>query len=218
MNPVSAPSRAARASALALAALLSACSILGSEKTTFTVYAPNPRVAADPTWPVVRSQLAITTPDTAREADGLRIVVRPTPLEWQVYKGASWAKRPTDMVTDVVLRTLEDSGRIPAVARQGTGIAADYKLVLDLRRFESDYAGAAVPNATIEVSAKLLHANDQSVIASRVFRHAEPAASAAVADVAAAFERALGGIGHGISGWVLVTAAAHDRDGHLPTR
>src|SRR3546814_8916152 len=88
--------------------------------------------------------------------DSLRIAVRPTPGEIQVYKGANWSKPPTQMLEDAVLRALEDSGRIGAVARQGSGINGNYKLVMDVRRFEADYAGAAIPSATIEVNAKLL--------------------------------------------------------------
>ena len=93
---------------------------------------------------------------------------------------------------DTVLHALEDSGKIPAVARQGSGIAADYKLVMDMRRFEADYAGAAVPSATIEVNAKLLHAPDQDIVASHTFLQAVPAAGTDVASVAQAFDQALG--------------------------
>ena len=79
------------------------------------------------------------------------------------------------MIEDTVLRALEDSGKIPPSPAQGSGIGADYKLVMDLRRFEADYAGAAIPSATIEVNAKLLHAGDQRVVASRTFLQVQPA-------------------------------------------
>jgi cholesterol transport system auxiliary component len=113
------------------------------------------------------------------------------------------------MLQDTLMRTLEDSGRIAAVGRQGTGMAADFKLVLDLRRFESDYTQAGVPAATIEVSAKLIHVASQRVAASKVFLQAQPAATTAVADVARAFEQSLAGIGHDIGGWVLLSGEAH---------
>ena len=140
--------------------------------------------------------------------DSLRIAVRPAPGELQVYKDASWARTPTEMIEDGVLRALEDSGSIPAVARQGSGIGADYKLVMDLRHFEADYAGAAVPSAVIEVNAKLLHSHDQSVVASRTFREAVPAAGTDVSLVADAFTRALGDNHARHRG-----LAAHDRTG-----
>ena len=94
--------------------------------------------------------------------DSTRIAVRPVPGELQVYKGASWARTPVEMLEDGVLRTLEDSGRIPAVARQGSGMSADYRLLMDLRHFEADYAAGATPAAVLEVSTKLLHAQDKS--------------------------------------------------------
>ena len=202
---------------LALPLLLAAgaCSILGGGKQPpATVFAPDPRVQADPSWPSVDWQLSINRPDAARMTDSLRIAVRPTPGEVQVYKAAAWAKRPADMVGDAVLHALEDSGRIPAVARQGSGIAADYKLVMDLRRFESDYAGGAMPNATIELHVNLVRTGGQDVVASRTFVQSVPANSTAVADVADAFDRGLGQLAHEVAGWVLVSGDAHQRMGN----
>jgi cholesterol transport system auxiliary component len=116
------------------------------------------------------------------------------------------------MLQDTLMRTLEDSGRIAAVGRQGSGMAADYKLLLDVRRFESDYTqSSGVPAATIEVSAKLVHVASQRVAASKVFLQAQPAATPAVADVAHAFEQSLEKIGHDLGGWVLTTGASHQR-------
>lgn len=206
---------ALRGAALALALALPAlagCALLGaSNGPPATLYAPDPRVPADPAWPTVRWQLALAAPSAASMTDGLRIAVRPTPHELQVYKGAGWAKRPSDMLEDALLRALEDSGRIPAVARRGSGVNADYRLVLDLRRFESDYAGNAVPAAVVEVNAKLLHARDAQVVAARTFVHAAPAASPAVPDVVAAFERSLVAVTGELAGWVLASGEAHER-------
>jgi cholesterol transport system auxiliary component len=202
--------------ALPLLFALASCSILGGkQREPTTLYAPDPRVQADPSWPSVDWQLSISNPEAARMVDSLRIAVRPSPEEVQVYKGASWAKMPTDMVEDAVLRALEDSGKIPAVARQGSGITADYKLVMDLRRFESVYAGGATPNATIEINAKLLHsAGGQDVVASRTFVQSVPAASTAVADVVDAFNRGLGQVAHDVAGWTLVSGEQHQRMAH----
>lgn len=203
------------AAALALA-MLAGCSLLGGgkERTRSTIYAPDPRIQADPAWPAVDWQLSLAPPTSARMIDSFRIAVRPTADELQVYRGASWAKTPTDMLQDTLLRALEDSGKLPAVARQGTGFTADYKLAIDIRRFEADYAGAAMPSATIEVNAKLIHAVDQGIVSSRTFLHAEPSASTDVAQVVDAFSRALAAIGRDMSGWVLATGDAHEREAH----
>ena len=67
-----------------------------------------------------------------------------------------------------------------------------------------------MPSAVVEVSAKLLHASDQAVVGSRVFRHAQPADGTDVALVADAFSRALGATSRDIAGWVLATGQAHE--------
>ncbi|MGH8030920.1 MAG: ABC-type transport auxiliary lipoprotein family protein [Luteimonas sp.] len=202
--------------ALLACAMLGGCASLlgGGEKSQSTLYAPDPRIAADPSWPTADWQLSVSRPSSARMTDTLRISVRPTPDEVQVYKGAAWAKLPSDLVEDTLTRALEDSGRINAIARQGTGVAADYKLVMDLRRFEADYAGNALPSATIEINAKLLHTIDQGIVGSRTFLHAEPAATANVKDVVDAFTKSLTRTGADMALWVLQTGNAHEASAH----
>ena len=203
---------------LLLPLMLGACSILGAgDREPGTIYSPAPRLQADPAWPQVDWQLAVNPPSAPRTVDTFRIAVRPVPGELQVYAGASWARAPTDMVEDVILRTLEDSGKVPGVARRGSGIAPDYRLLLDLRRFEADYAGAAVPAATIEVNAKLLHSTDQQVAASRTFLARQPAADTAVPAVVASFDSALADITRQIAGWVLEAGQQHDQQPHQGT-
>lgn len=203
------------AAMLACAALVSACSLLSPKpKDSPTIFAPDPRVTLDATTPRVGWQLSLTRPVSSGMIDSQRIAVRPVPGEMQVYKGAAWAKRPTDMLEDAVLRALEDSGRIPAVARQGSGVSADYKLVMEVRRFESDYAGNALPSAVIEVNAKLLHSQDQDIVKARTFTHSRAASGTGVDAVVAAFDVALADTTREIATWVLATGQAHDRGAH----
>ena len=194
-----------------MALLLAGCAVMGGTREQTTVYAPDPRVAPDPTWPQADWQLSIDLPTAARMVDSVRIAVRPVPGELQVYRGAIWASGPDEQLQQALLRALEDSGRIAAVARQGSGIAADYRLELDLRRYEADYAGNAVPAATIEVNAKLLHSGDRAIVAAHTFLKAVPAAGTDVARVAEAFGQSLGEIAHDIAGWTLQSGVDHQR-------
>ncbi|GAB2493456.1 ABC-type transport auxiliary lipoprotein family protein [Pseudoxanthomonas sangjuensis] len=199
-----------RAVVLAFATGLSGCSILGSgprEGGGTTIYAPDVRVAADPSWPQVDWSLAIAPPTAPRMLDSTRIAVRPTPGELQVYRGASWSQPPTALVADAVLHALEDSGKIASVARQGSGIRADYKLVLDIRRFEADYAGKAVPDVVIEINAKLLSVRNQTVVVSHTFVQTQPTAGKEAPQVAGAFEQLLSVVAEQIAGWLLNVGA-----------
>jgi cholesterol transport system auxiliary component len=185
---------------------LAGCSVLaGGDRQSTTIYAPQVRVQADPGWPQVSWQLAIAKPSAARLIDSPRINVRPTPGELEVYRGATWSQPATDILEDTLLRGFEDSGKIDAVARIATGIRSDYKLTTDLRRFESDYRGGEVPAATIELNAKLIHSLDQRVVAARTFVVAEPATSAEISSVAAAFETALNKTSSELIGWTLLS-------------
>lgn len=205
---------ASHAIALAAALALGGCTtLIGGNDERDAIYAPSPAVRIDPSWPQLPAQIVLSATSAAAVTDSQRISVRPQPNELQVYKDASWARRPTDMVEDAVLRTLEASEKVGAVARVGSGINADYRLVLDLRRFESDYRDGATPAAIVEVNAKLLHSIDDRVVASRTFVQTQPASSTAVPTVADAFGNALTEIGHQVAGWVLTTGQAHHHDG-----
>ncbi|MGB3394275.1 MAG: ABC-type transport auxiliary lipoprotein family protein [Stenotrophomonas sp.] len=188
---------------------LAGCSLLvNGDRDATTLYAPQVSINTDPAWPHVDWQLAIAKPAAARVVDSPRINVRPTPAELEVYRGATWAQPATDMLENALLRGFEDSGRIRAVARIATGIRADYKLSIDLRRFESDYAGNPAPAATIELNAKLIHSTDQRVVASRTFLVTEPAAGTDLPSVATAFETALNRTTTELVGWTLQAGQA----------
>ena len=202
-----------RAPALAATMLvLAGCSALGSkQRDPVTIYAPLVQVAPDPSWPKVDWQLAVLKPTASRVVDGPRISVRPVPGEVQVYRGASWSQPSTDLIEEVLLNALEDSGKISAVARPASGIRADYRLVLDLRRFDSDYAGTATPSAVIELNAKLLLSRDQRVVASRTFLISTPASGTAIPQVVTAFEQSLQTLGQQVTAWTLAEGEADTR-------
>lgn len=194
--------------ALVLLPGLAGCTLL-PDKEPLALYAPAAKVAPDPAWPAVSWQLQIPRPVAPELVDSPRIVVRPAPGELQVYKGAVWAQPAPDLVQDAVLHAFEDSGRIGGVARRGSGVAGDYELLLDLRRFESAYAGAT-PRAEVEITAKLVAIRSNGVIANRTFQQSAPASGTAVGAVAQAFDVALASAAKEIVGWTLVEGQRYD--------
>lgn len=189
--------------------LLSSCSsLIGGPKQSSSIYAPAPSTQTDPAWPQAGWSLEIAPPQTPRILESNRIVVSPVPGELQVYRAATWARTPGGMVEDITLRTLEDSGKIAAVTRQGSGVTSDYRLLLDLRDFKADYAGNALPSARIEVNAKLLKLSDLSLVGSRTFVFEQPAQGSDVAQVSATFTGLLTQLGHDIAAWTLQTGPA----------
>lgn len=175
------------------------------KKTEIAIYDPQPRVQADASWPQVDTQLVVLRPNAERLLNSARILVRPTPGELQVYKGATWTQPTPDILQDAIVRTLEDSRKLAGVTRRGGGIAGDFDLATDIRQFDADYAGGASPSAVIEISASLIHNGDNRVVATQLFRHATPASSTAIVDVHRAFEQSLSDVTRDISGWTLTS-------------
>ena len=210
------PSRNARSvlrvAALAIAtAALAGCGILPKQEA-LALYDPTPqRSAAQDTAnaavPQVDWQLQIARPYADAMHDSARILVRPEPGELQVYKGAAWVQPAPDIVQDTVLRAFADSGRLPGVARRGDGVSARYQLLLDLRRFESDYgnadAGGATPTVRIELGARLVQNADNRVVANRVFDITTPVDGADVVQINRAFQRGLGEATTQLIDWTL---------------
>lgn len=198
-----------RVAALAVAtATLAGCGILPKQET-LSLYDPTPQRGATQNAPApqVDWQLQITRPYADTMHDSARILVRPGPGELQVYKGAAWVQPAPDMVQDTLLRAFADSGRFPGVARRGDGVSARYQLLLDLRRFESDYenanAGGATPSVRIELGARLVQNADNRVVANRVFDIATPADGADIAQINRAFQRGLGEATTQLIDWTL---------------
>ena len=194
---------------LALALPVAGCAVLsGPQRDPVTLYAPQLAAQPDPSWPQADWQLAIAQPTGARLIEGTRIGVRPVPGELQVYRGAAWAQSSTDMVESGVLRVLEESGKLAGVGRLATGLRADYRLLMDVRRFEADYRGGSLPAATLEISATLLDNSRQRSVAHHTFSRVQPAAATDVASAAHAFDQALAAVATDIAGWTLVQGQA----------
>ncbi len=190
----------------AVAALLlccmSGCGVLPTREN-IQLIEPQVKVAPDAAWPNVTWQLSIARPSADRMLDSNRIAVSPTTGDLQVYKGAAWSDPVPDVLQTAVVEAFEDSGKIPAVARQATAMRADYLLLLDIRDFEAVYADPkSPPNALIEVAAKLIDANGH-VVAARTFRQSAAATATAVPAVAGAFDNALSALTRELVGWSL---------------
>ena len=200
--------RALRIAALAVAtAALAGCGILPKQET-LALYDPTPQRSApqdtaNAAAPHVDWQLQIARPYADTMHDSARILVRPEPGELQVYRSAAWVQPAPDIVQDTLLRAFTDSGRLPGVARRGDGVSARYQLLLDLRRFESDYGGSDTPSVRIELGARLVHNAENRVVASRVFDIATPADGTDVVQINRAFQRGLGDATTQLIDWTL---------------
>lgn len=208
--PITTPSRLMQALiSLALCIVLGACLSLG-KKPEQTVYSPQVAISTGADWPSVDWPLLVMRPLASDALDTARIVVRPQPGTLQVYQGAAWSDPAPDLLQAALVGAFEDSGKIVAVGRQGSGLRGDFSLLLDMRQFEAVYeSGAPSPAAVIQLQAKLLGKPGNRVLAAKTFRVAVPANSKDVPAVVAAFDSALNQSIAQIVGWTLVTGQAN---------
>ena len=208
--PITTPSRLMQALvSLALCIVLGACLSLG-KKPEQTVYSPQVAISAGADWPSVDWPLLVMRPLASDALDTARIVVRPQPGTLQVYQGAAWSDPAPDLLQAALVGAFEDSGKIVAVGRQGSGLRGDFSLLLDMRQFEAVYEnGAASPAAVIQLQAKLLGKPGNRVLAAKTFRVAVPASGKDVPAVVAAFDSALNQSIAQIVGWTLATGQAN---------
>lgn len=183
---------------------LAGCSGILPKKNSMQILSSQAQVEPDPSWPKVNWQITVARPSSNDMLNSRRMVVSPTAGKLEVYKGVSWDDNVPDIVQDIVVNAFEDSGKILATARQGTGARTDFTLQLDLRDDQAVYrTPAGPPEVTVTVTARLIDFSKSRAVASHTFRKVVPASTTAVPDVAHAFDIAWADIAHDVVGWTL---------------
>jgi cholesterol transport system auxiliary component len=108
--------------------------------------------------------------------------------------GARWADGLPVLLQSALVESFQDSGRLRSVQGDMGRFRATHSLVLEVRRFEADYAAGGLPVAQVEFAATLGRLSDREVLASFTVAASESAAenrqSSVVAALDAAFARA----------------------------
>lgn len=189
-----------------LGLLLGACTPIALNRPELALYtleaAGAPRAGPPVTW-----QLVVDEPYAAGALAGTRIAVRAEALSYGVLSGARWSERAPRVVQDLLLRGFEDSGRIIGVGRASAGLRGDFQLLLELRRFEADYAGGR--DVVVEIVARLTRYASNEALATRRFAARQPIDGRGNAAVVAAFDAAMADLVPEVVDWALTTGEAN---------
>jgi phospholipid/cholesterol/gamma-HCH transport system substrate-binding protein len=142
---------------------------------------PPPKKAA-------KGQLVIPEPTALVALDTQRIIVGPG--AGQPLDTAQWSDTLPKLLQEKVIESLEKSKYVGAVARPMEGLAADFQLLIDLRRFQVAGAPGAAA-AHVEFAAKILGQGGR-IIASRTFDVTAPAKDVNAEGATAALDEAFG--------------------------
>lgn len=138
--------------------------------------------------PTTQADVSIGRPDFAPGLDTDRIaVLRGQHLDY--YRGARWGGRSVEVVQSMLVSSINDQGLFRSVTAEQARVATDYMLDIEVRHFESDYAGGR-PEAHVTIIGRLIRVVDRKLVTT-VTADARVAATAErMAAVTQAFEAA----------------------------
>ena len=122
----------------------------------------------------IHSQIVVPEPTAVSVLDSERIVVRPEPDLVATLGGAQWMDRLPKLLQARIVQAFENVGRIRSVGRPGERIAADYDLVIDIRKFQISLTPS--PAGEVELAVKIVSEANGRILAGRIFHASAPAA------------------------------------------
>ena len=192
----------ALATALCVAMLASACSILPEREIVQTWQPPETtRVHAATAAPF---SLRVDTPNVSGMLDQNGIVVMPEPGQVSVYKGARWSESPALLVRGRLVDAFM-AAKLPSVTTDDDHFSSDYTLNGDLRAFQSEYR-AGSPVVVVRYDAQLRRGGSRSVLARRSFVVTKQPSGTQVPAVVAAFGAADDDLAQQVVTWALGAA------------
>jgi phospholipid/cholesterol/gamma-HCH transport system substrate-binding protein len=126
-----------------------------------------PPPAQAPSW-----LLVVPEPTTLMGFNTDKILLQPATGESVPLANAKWSDNLPVLFQEKVIQSFENAGYAKAVSRTREGIAGDYQLLIDIRRFH--VSTSPEPAAEIEFVAKIL-GQDGKIIGARTFQAAAPA-------------------------------------------
>ncbi len=193
--------------------LFGLCASLLSMVGCSTILDPGPaptRVQLSPAMPAKftgqphKKQLVVALPMAGRDIDTDGIALLFHGREVRYLSGMRWTGTVPSLVQRNLLEALEYSGGLRGVADEGAGIAANAKLLCDIKQFSLRYDKEdSVPTAEFEASFRLVDLSNGSVVAGKTAQVTSQAADRETPALMQAFENVLGQALADVTPWVL---------------
>jgi cholesterol transport system auxiliary component len=155
---------------LIMAMVLASCSLL----SPVSVVAPNkyvinvvPQAVSGLSHHKRAGVLLVAVPDIRPIYNTTRIAYTRTPFQVEYFAQSEWAETPSQMLQSLIVKTLEKTGRYQAVVTPPFAAHYDYVLMTQIERFHQRLS-PGTPTFEVVVSAQLIHASTNQVVASKV--------------------------------------------------
>lgn len=187
--------------ALLMAVLLTGCGLLTEREPMrlFTLPAPALATSAEAARDLT---LRVDTPSAGAPLDGARLLVMPSPGEFQAYGGARWRDDAPRLLRDHLIAVFRHDGRLAAVVDDASRARSDVTLASHLGAFHSRYRGGE-PEVVLRLDVQLLDESSREVLASHRVEAVVPCDDASLDAVVEAFGRGADRLAGDLVDWTL---------------
>jgi phospholipid/cholesterol/gamma-HCH transport system substrate-binding protein len=144
-----------------------------------------------PAEKAAKIQLVVPEPTAMVALDTQRILFAPGAGEAPPVDTAQWSDTIPKMLQARIVQSFENSKYVGAVAKPMEGLAADYRLVIDIRSFQVALNPTRSPEAQVEFAASIVGDNGR-IVGSRAFGATAPVPDNQASSAAAAIDKAFG--------------------------
>lgn len=148
-------------------------------------------------------QISVEKPVASSGLDTARIALRQRDFAIEYYGRANWIDSATDMVQSLLIESLENSGRLPAVGRDVVGLRPDFVLRSELRDFQAELTSDTAGNVHVRLQAKLVRMPERTIFASASHEHVVAFSGAEMERIVVAFDEALRAVLAETVGWAV---------------
>ncbi|MEO1039735.1 MAG: ABC-type transport auxiliary lipoprotein family protein [Pseudomonadota bacterium] len=159
---------------------------------------PAPAPASETTGVVV-----VERPLAPRALAGDSVALRMADGRLAYMNAASWISPTPALLQDVILDTFQRTEPGVVAARSDDGVSSDYRLRVEVRRFEAAYINGdeAAPQVELVMTARLIHTGDRALTGVHTLRAVQNAASNRQGDIVEAFSAATTQVAEDLARW-----------------
>lgn len=198
---------AGRAAALACCVALSACAALQlANRQPPRLYQLTPKSTFSPDLPEIDARLNVEVPTATAGLNTARIALRPTPTTLEYYAGASWIDVGPVMIQNLLIESLDNTGKIDVLGNEVVGVRADYALLTHIREFQAEYEGGdpeQAPEIRVRLQARLVRLPRRTSLAATSEETVVAAEATSLDAIVKAFDRAFGDVAKDVVEWAL---------------
>jgi cholesterol transport system auxiliary component len=190
---------------------IAACVALGACAAALQLAAPpppklyslTPKSTFEDDLPTVNARLSVEVPTATAGLNTARIALRPTPTTLEYYADASWIDVVPVMVQNLLLESLDNTGKLDVLGREVVDVRADYALLTYVREFQAEYDGKGPPNVRVRLQGRLVRLPRRTSLASTSEEFSVRAEDTSLPAIARAFDEAFGKAAKRLVEWTI---------------